>query len=394
MKILWVKTDYLHPTDRGGQIRTLEMLKRLHARHDVDYLTLASSAHPEGPARAAEYCRRHFAVPHAVSAKPSPGFFWDLAAGLAGELPVAIARWRSEAMRRQANELDRQERYDAIVCDFLAPAASLDHWPRLVLFQHNVEALIWQRHAEQAPSPLHRWYLRAQAAKMERFEARASRQFRRVICVSEQDAALTRQRYGRQDALWVPTGVDVQYFAPTGPPPPPRQDLIFLGSMDWLPNVDGAEWLAAEILPRIWQQRPNTTLALVGRRPVPRLQALASDPRIVVSGTVDDVRPWLHSSLVSIVPLRIGGGTRLKIYEAMAAGVPTVSTSVGAEGLAVSPDRDILLGDSPEHFAEQCLSLLNHPPRRQLLAHNAAQFVHLHCGWEAVTSAFESCLFA
>jgi polysaccharide biosynthesis protein PslH len=391
MKILWIKTDYLHPTDRGGQIRTLEMLKRLHARHEIDYLTLDDPANTEGPRRAHEYSRRHFAVPHRVAPKTSPLFAWDLLRGVAGELPVAVARWRSEAMRVKARELDAQENYDAIVCDFLAPAASLDDWPRLVLFQHNVEAQIWERHAERAATPLHRWYLSMQARKMAVFEAAASRAFRRVICVSEQDALWTRRNYGRAEAAWVPTGVDTEYFAP--PPSAPKvADLIFLGSMDWLPNQDGAEWFAAEVLPLIWARRPETTLALVGRRPTERIRALAADSRIVVSGTVEDVRPWLWGSSVSIVPLRIGGGTRLKIYEAMAAGVATVSTAIGAEGLEVRHERDILLADTPEAFAAACLRLLDGPGERNALAGTASAGLRSRHGWEAVTSRFEELL--
>ncbi len=392
MKILWVKTDYLHPTDRGGQIRTLEMLKRLHARHAVDYLTLADPANTEGPARAGEYCRRHFAVPHAVADKRSPRFALDLLGGLLGELPVAVGRWQSEAMRAKARDLNAAERYDAIVCDFLVPAASLDNWPRMVLFQHNVEALIWQRHVERANTPLHRWYLRGQADKMARFEAKASREFGRVICVSEQDAALTRERYGRQDAAWVPTGVDTGYFTVPAAPPNPVADLIFLGSMDWMPNVDGAAWMAGEILPLIWAKRPQTTIALVGRRPDPRIQALAEDQRIKVSGTVDDVRPWLWGSAVSVVPLRIGGGTRLKIYEAMAAGVATVSTTIGAEGLDVCHEENILLADSAESFADACLRLLGDPAGRERMAATALAEVRAKHGWEAVARRFEELL--
>lgn len=390
MKLLWVKTDYLHPVDRGGRIRTLEMLKRLHQKHEVDYLTLEDPENPMGPVQAGEYCRRHYAVPHSVAAKNSLYFLWDLFRGVFSELPVAIERWKSEAMRAKARDLDAQERYDAIVCDFLAPAASLDHWDRLVLFQHNVESLIWERHAERASTWLHNWYLQSQARKMNRFEGLASRSFSRVICVSEKDAELTRTRFGRQDATWVPTGVDTDFFAPPNLPPEHKADLIFLGSMDWLPNVDGAVWLTQEIMPLIWRHRPDTTVALAGRRPTKRLRELSRDSRILVTGTVEDVRPWLHGSLVSVVPLRIGGGTRLKIYEAMAAGIPTVSTSIGAEGLEVDPGRNILLADSAESLAAECLKLLESPLQREAFAKEGLRLTREKMSWDAVTAIFET----
>ncbi|GAB4360819.1 MAG: glycosyltransferase [Bryobacter sp.] len=393
MKLLWVKTDYLHPTDRGGQIRSLEMLKRLHAWHEVDYLTLSDGTNEEGPRRASEYCRRHFAVPHKVREKTSPGFALDLAAGLAAELPLAIHRWQSEEMRKVAREWDAAEQYDAMVCDFLVPAASLDHWERMVLFQHNVEALIWERHVEQARNWPQRWYLAQQAKKMARFEQKASQSFRRVICVSEQDAALTRSRYGRADAAWVPTGVDTEYFARPADSATPDLDLIFLGSMDWLPNIEGAAWLAEEILPRIWAQRPETRVALVGRRPTESVSRLAEDKRIVVTGTVPDVRPWLWRAKASIVPLRIGGGTRLKIYEAMAAGVATVATPIGAEGLAVRDGDNILLAETAEAFAQACLKVLAQRELRERLAQQARRDTETDHGWEAVTRKFEALLF-
>ncbi len=392
MKILWVKTDYLHPTDRGGRIRSLEMLKRLHLRHEVHFLTLDDPENKEGPLRANEYCQRHIAVSHRVAGKGSPGFWLDLLRGLVGPLPVAIARWQNEAMRAKANDLIESEGYDAIVCDFLAPAASLDHWPRMVLFQHNVEFLIWQRHADCAATPLHRWYLRRQANYMKTFEESASTQFRRVVCVSEEDARLTRSMYGRKDAAWVPTGVDTDYFSAPLKTSASISDLIFLGSMDWLPNVDGVDWLTAEILPRIWARRPDTNVALVGRRPERRVLELAQDDRIKVSGTVEDVRPWLRAAKVSIVPLRIGGGTRLKIYEAMAAGIPVVSTTTGAEGLDVTHGEDILIADSAEDFAARCLALLEETNLRQSIAGIALERVRTRHDWESVTRRFEAYL--
>jgi glycosyltransferase involved in cell wall biosynthesis len=368
------------------------MLKRLHARHEVHYLTLEDPENAVGPLRAHEYCQRHVAVPHRAARKGSLGFWLDLMRGLAGPLPVAIARWQNEAMRTKANELIQSENYDAIVCDFLAPAASLDHWSRMVLFQHNVEFLIWRRHAECAPTFLHRWYLQRQANSMKNFEDSASKHFQRVVCVSAEDARLTGRLYGREDAAWVPTGVDTNYFSQPLETSGPSSDLIFLGSMDWLPNIDGATWLAAEILPRIWARRPETTVALVGRRPAKQIARLAQDRRIRVSGTVEDVRPWLRGARISIVPLRIGGGTRLKIYEAMAAGIPVISTATGAEGLEVTPGEDIVVAETPGDFASRCLSLLEDDGLRRDLARQALARVRARHDWDIVTRRFESYL--
>jgi glycosyltransferase involved in cell wall biosynthesis len=163
--------------------------------------------------------------------------------------------------------------------------------------------------------------------------------------------------------------------------------------MDWLPNVDGVRWFTSEVLPRIRARRPGTTLALAGRNPAPAVLAAArQDPLITITGTVPDIRPYLWNSALSIVPLRIGGGTRLKIYEAMAAGVPVVSTSIGAEGLAVTEGRDILLADDPERFAAHCLMLLDSDPMRMAQSQYARDLVSANFSWNRVATLFEDIL--
>ncbi len=190
----------------------------------------------------------------------------------------------------------------------------------------------------------------------------------------------------------VPTGVDVDYFAPPRPAKP-TTDLVFLGSMDWRANIDGIRWFAADVLPRIRRRRPDCSLSVVGRRPNAEIVRLGeADPRIHVTGTVDDVRPYLWETAVSIVPLRIGGGTRLKIYEAMAARIPVVSTTIGAEGLDVRDGENIALADSPEAFAERCLALLEDAEARRKQAQAAWEMVAACYSWEVVARKFEQFL--
>jgi glycosyltransferase involved in cell wall biosynthesis len=194
----------------------------------------------------------------------------------------------------------------------------------------------------------------------------------------------------------IPTGVDIGFFArpesftAAGTS---SADLVFLGAMDWLPNVDGARWFMSEVLPRIRAARPQTSVVFAGRNPVPEISQYARrDPQVQVTGTVPDVRPWLWNSSVSIVPLRIGGGTRLKIYEAMAAGTPVVSTTVGAEGLAVSHDRDIRLADDPALFADECVSLLESEQQRRAQSAAALDLVVSRFSSERIAMQFEAIL--
>ena len=391
MRILWVSPGFLHPTNRGGQIRTLEMLKRLHARHQVHYIGLENPAQPEGLQRAHEYCTRAYPVPLNVPPRRSLKFAVQLAGNFFSSMPLSLSRYCSPAMREKITHLRTAEPFDSVVCDFLTPAPNFADMSKVVLFQHNVETMIWRRHVEQANDPLRKAYFLSQANRMEDWERRMCRAAARVIAVSPQDAATMRMMFG-VDAASVPTGVDLDYFR--RPADATRSaDLVFVGSMDWLPNSDGVNYFVREILPLIWERRPDCTLAIVGRSPSPAMQALAKqDSRIQVTGTVPDVRPWLWGAGVSIVPLRIGGGTRLKIYEAMAAGTATVSTSIGAEGLDVSHPANIRLADTPNEFAVQCLSLLEDATQRLSVADEALRLVTSRFSWDVVAGEFEKLL--
>lgn len=394
MKILWIKTDFLHPTNRGGQIRTLEMMRQLHRNHEIHYVALDNGEFAEGPARAGEYSSFHYAVPHSTPSKTSPAFAAQLVRGLFSPLPVAVARYQSPALREQVASLTKVHRFDAIVCDFLFPAVSLPELGSVAVFQHNVEAMIWKRHAQHGRTPLHRWYFGRQYRRMLACEGEICRSARRVIAVSDTDAKTLQREYGLASVPWVPTGVDVDYFTPP-PDAPPHADIVFVGSMDWMPNIDAALWFAADILPLIRERRPGTTVAFAGRNPTAAISALARQVSgFQVTGTVPDIRPWLHGALLSIVPLRIGGGTRLKIYEAMAAACPVVSTTVGAEGLDCRNGENILLADTPREFADSCLRLLADADYRRRMGSGARDFVSTTYSWASVAARFEQALFA
>ena len=256
-----------------------------------------------------------------------------------------------------------------------------------VLFQHNVEALIWKRQLENAASAPRRLYFRGQYDRMLRYEGQVCRAAKSVIAVSAADVHSMRSLYGVSRVAAVPTGVDLDYFAPPARPAP-TADLVFAGSMDWMPNIDGIQWFVEEVLPLIRKRRPDCSLVIAGRRPAPEIQRLAErDSHIRITGTVPDIRPYLWESAVSIVPLRIGGGTRLKIYEAMAAKIPVVSTSIGAEGLDIRNGEDIHIADSPAEFAERCLALLGDPAARSRMADVAFSIVASRYSWEIVSES-------
>jgi glycosyltransferase involved in cell wall biosynthesis len=210
-----------------------------------------------------------------------------------------------------------------------------------------------------------------------------------VLAVSETDRKYFANYADAAKITVIPTGVDVDYFQPSAQEQNPSR-LVFTGSMDWLPNEDAIEYYAQSILPILRREIPQVELCVVGRKPTQRLQALAArNPGIVVTGEVDDIRPHVHGSSVYVVPLRIGGGTRIKIFEAMAMGKAVVSTPIGAEGLPVQHDKNIVLAESPAEFAGQVTRLLKDRNERERIGKAARELVEQNYSWRSVAVAFE-----
>lgn len=396
MRILWLKTELLHPVDKGGKIRTYQMLKQLKREHHVTYLTLDDgAADREARERAEEYCHELVRVPHRTRAKFSAGFYAELALNLFSPLPYFMKKYESAEMRREIAERGRRAEFDVLVCDFLMPCINVPEEVRAatVLFQHNVEAMIWRRHYEVQTNPLKKAYLYGQWRKTHGFERDACRRFDMVVAVSREDRETMQSEYGVESVTDVPTGVDTDYFRPRGTEKCEPHNLVFTGSMDWLPNEDAIRYFTAEVMPRIRQALPDVTLTVVGRNPYPSLVELSRrDPSIIVTGRVEDVRPFMERAAAYVVPIRVGGGTRLKIYEAMAMEKPVVSTTIGAEGLPVGDGAELLLADTPEAFAERVLNVLTDERLAQELGARAAATVREHFGWERVAARFaEAC---
>lgn len=392
LKILWIKTELLHPVDKGGKIRTYEMLKQLMCDHHVTYLALDDgSAQPDERQLAKEYCHKLVTIPHRTREKFSAGFYFELLENLFSRLPYAVKKYESAEMRQVILRLVEEDKPDVVVCDFLTPSINVPE--RLgcatVLFQHNVEAVIWQRHYETQSNPLKRLYLYGQWLKTRALEKSECRRYDHVIAVSREDSEMMRRDYGVEAVTDVPTGVDTEFFRPqTGAEPEPAS-LVFTGSMDWLPNVDAMNWFCSEVLPLVRAKMPNVKLTVVGRKPGRELMELAErDSLIAVTGRVDDVRPFIENAAVYIVPIRIGGGTRLKIYEALAMEKPMVSTTVGAEGLPLRDGEELLIADTPAEFADAVVRVLADPEFASQLGQRAAKSVRERFGWERVAADF------
>ena len=392
MHILWLKTELLHPVDKGGKIRTYHMLKALKQQHRVTYLTLDDgSAATDAREKALEYCHELITVPHQTSEKFSVRFYAELAQNLVSELPYFMKKYESAAMRTAIEQRLAKGDVDVVVCDFLNPNINLPECANCatLLFQHNVEAMIWRRHYEVQTHPLKKAYLKGQWEKSVAYEKAACHRFDYVAAVSEDDAETMRREYGVTKVSAVPTGVDTEFFRPSGLHTAEPNSLVFTGSMDWLPNEDAIRYFTEEILPLVRQQLPDIKLTVVGRNPFPSLVELSErDPAVKVTGRVDDVRPYMERAAAYIIPLRIGGGTRLKVYEAMAMEMPIVSTTIGAEGLPVRDGVELLLADTPANFAAAVVRVLREQPLARQIGQQAAATVRAKFGWQGVADEF------
>jgi glycosyltransferase involved in cell wall biosynthesis len=396
LRILWLKTELLHPVDKGGKIRTYQMLKALKREHYVTYLTLDDgTADSDAVERATEYCHELVRIRHSTREKFSAGFYAELAANLFSPLPYFMKKYESAEMRREVAERARAGDFDVLVCDFLNPAVNVPHALPVptVLFQHNVEAMIWKRHYEVQTHPLKKAYLYGQWRKAFAYERAACRRFDMVVTVSRDDTETITRDYGVTNVSDVPTGVDTEFFRPVEGVSVEPDSLVFTGSMDWLPNEDAIQFFTREIMPLIRERRPEVKLTVVGRKPYASLLELSKrDPSIIVTGRVEDVRPFMERAAAYIVPIRIGGGTRLKIYEAMAMEKPVVSTTVGAEGLPVRDGQDLLIADTPRAFADAVVRVLTDAELARKLGERSASTVREQFGWDKVAAVFaEAC---
>ena len=360
MRILWVKADKLLPVHSGGNIRSYHIMRHLSAHHELTFFSYYDGARDEAYER--ELQER---LPGAVAAYTGKRELHGAARGLdylfrfPNRAPYAVSRFASYDVQDRLRAWFRERRFDVAVCDFLDAAVNFPGKLGIpsVLFQHNVECEIWRRHALTESHPLKRLMYKAEFQKMLRYEQVMVRKFQHVIAVSENDRQLMKQWVDGSRITVVPTGVDLQQYRPGATRDAAAPLLVFVGAMDWEPNIDGVEYFCTQIWPAITAQVPGARFRIVGRNPDKRVEQWASDA-VEVTGRVPSVLDHLKEAAVVIVPLRIGGGTRLKIYEAMATGRAVVSTTVGAEGLDVQHGEDIVLADEPSKFAEEVVTLL------------------------------------
>ncbi|OGC02329.1 MAG: hypothetical protein A3G35_17600 [candidate division NC10 bacterium RIFCSPLOWO2_12_FULL_66_18] len=392
MRILWVKVGGLWPLTAGGRLRSFHIVSELSRRHSVTVLTTHGPGDdPEELPRRLPHCQRVLSVPFAPPKRGSARFALALLGSWLSPLPVDVSKCRVPALRRAADRLMQSDACDVCVADFLAAAPNVPPGGRIpvILFAHNVEHMIWKRLRQVETRPWRRALLEFEWRKMRRYEARACSQARLTIAVSGMDRDLLASTAPSAHVRAIPTGVDTTHFTPNGSPERPTE-LVFTGSMDWYPNEDAILYFVQAILPRIQREVPDVTLTVVGRNPTRRLLDATAGAGVRITGTVDDIRPYVAAAAVYVVPLRVGGGTRLKIFEALAMGKAVVATTVGAEGLPLVPGEHFVRTDDPADFARAVASLLRDPVRRRALGRAGRQLVEARYSWAQVAREFEA----
>jgi sugar transferase (PEP-CTERM/EpsH1 system associated) len=394
LKILWVKAGGLYPPNIGGRIRSYRILKALARRHSITLFTFYAATKDDLHSTLEREFTQVVLMPLTIPAGRTFREALSYARYLSSPLPYTVSKFCQPKVTQRVRQVVAEDKPDVIVCDFVFAAHSIP-WdlpiPK-ILFTHNVETAIWKHHYKLARNPFWKALSWRECQAMDRFERECVSRADHVLTVSDSDRNIFSRVADPSRITVIPTGVDIEYFRPSDHQEEPNT-IVFTGAMDWMPNEDAIVYFIKAILPRIRKRIPGVSLCVVGRDPSRGLLELgASEPGIEVTGRVDDVRPFVRRAAVYVVPLRIGGGTRLKIFEAMAMGKAVVSTTIGAEGLPVHPGQDILIADDPEDFANTTINLLGDPIRRSEIGRTARELVDRGYSWDAVVRPFEAVL--
>jgi polysaccharide biosynthesis protein PslH len=392
MRILWVKAGKLLPVDTGGKIRSFNILKKLARTNAVTTLSYYGGGEDKNYEAA---LARELPGAHCISTQAPEGGLaqaLDYLRHLPNPAPYAVSKFTDPKAVETLREWLPGHRFEVAVCDFLSASLNFPaHLPLpCVLFQHNVESLLWARMAKTETSLVRKLSYQIEARKMRRYERETLQRFHHIIAVSEADKQQMLTMDPTCSISVVPTGVDTEKYQvfPSASGDPPK--IVFTGSMDWEPNIDAMEWFCHEIWPTIVRQCPRAKFQIVGRNPHARVKQLAS-ATVEVTGTVPSVADYLREAAVVIVPLRIGGGTRLKIFEAMAMGKALVSTTIGAEGLDVTSGENCILADDPSGFGDSILTLVSDVQLRRKYEKAAAALAARY-DWSNITRRFEDVL--
>jgi polysaccharide biosynthesis protein PslH len=402
MRLLFLTPQAPYPPRQGATIRNYALIKHLAQQHDVDLLTFLA------PGETLETDNPLYQLCGRIGTRPQPQrtTAQRLAATLRSRRPDMALRLDDPAMHRLVAQWLAQEVYDGVQIEGIE-MAQYGQWARqakqrpvVVFDDHNCEYLLQKRSALTDLREPRRWpaaaYSLVQWRKLRWYEATVCRQADAVLAVSEADRAALAALAPDLSIRVVSNGIDLADYPPamvgTVAPHPPYR-ILFTGKMDYRPNIDAALWFGRTVLPLIQAEEPQVRLQVVGQNPHPRLDELRTNPAIIITGAVRAIHPYLEAATLCVIPMRVGGGTRLKALEAMAAGKAIVSTTLGVEGIPVQDNQELLLADTPENFAAATLALIRDAQtggeRIQRLGRCARSFVAERYSWEQIVPIVE-----
>lgn len=375
------------PLDGGAKIKSYHTLRALASAYDVTLVAFVRSEKENLHLKELRpFCVG--GVQTVVIKRSKVKNVLDAATSLLSRRSFIVSRDRVAEMRRIVRERLEKQRFEAVHIDHLQMAQYVlprQTGARIILDHHNIESTIIKRLSETSPSRWVRMYAGWEWPKLERYEIDVCKQCDHVVTVTEEDASILRAYAPDQMRVTaVPIGVDGEHYYPITRDPA-SQTLLSIGTMFWQPNVEAIMWFYDAVWPLVKQQVPDARLSVVGNRPPAKIQGLAqADPNISVSGYVEDDRAPASDCAAFIVPLLAGSGMRVKILNALSMALPIVSTRIGAEGIGVTDGKDILIANTPDKFAAQCVKLLREPALRDSLGEAGRELVEKYYSWGAV----------
>jgi sugar transferase (PEP-CTERM/EpsH1 system associated) len=378
MNILFICHRFPFPPNRGGKIRPFQMIRHLAQNHSVTVASLAHS-HKElvQGAGLKAHCREILA-----EVLPNSSRWYSAVVSLFSQTPSSLAYFSSRRLQSRIDATWSTQRFEAVIvhCAFMAAyALGLQGAFRLMDFG-DLDSGKWYDYSRARSFPLSLGY-GIEARKLRRFEIKAADEFNACSVTTEGEKEEFQTLGTSKSCSVIPNGVDADYFHPRSAVPPSEPVIVFLGHMDYYPNVDGICYFASEILPLIHKRNPGVKLRIVGSNPAARVRRLTELTGVEVTGFVPDVRPLVCDAMLAIAPLRLARGTQNKVLECMAMGIPVVSTAAAAKGIQAEPDRHLLIADGPEAFASQVLRLIEDDGLRKQLSQAGIQQVHEHHHW-------------
>ena len=392
MRILLIDEEFPYPLNSGKRIRTFNLAKNLSKNNKLIYL-----AYGDINSDSFNFIRNNSIQPIAVKSpsrrQSGTMFYLKLIQNLFSQYPYIVTSHYTNRFQKKILQLLSEKKYDVIICETTPYAVFVKNIKKSkkIIVAHNIESSIWKRYEKYETNIFKKIYISIQRRKVEKFEKNCFLWVNGATAVSQLEAEELSKYSVNYSPTVIENGVDTNFFTETNNEIDLNQ-LVFTGSMDWRPNQDAVFYFVNEILPLIKQIKPDIKVTFVGRKPPKSIMELNKRDDISITGTVDDVRPYISNAAVYIVPLRIGGGSRLKILEAMAMNKAIVSTSVGAEGLMVVNGENIILADKPQDFSNSVIELINTIELRNKIANNGLKLVTEKYCWENISLKYENYL--